>query len=266
MYEIGEELKSQIYFIVAAYNEEKVIVSVLQTIFCNGYDKVIVIDDRSKDNTHLVVRELFDKENKGILLRHEVNQGQGAALRHGIEEALKHKDCKYLVTFDSDGQHRLTDLPNFIEPLENRDCDIAIGSRFLNKETKKLVPLKKRILLKGAVFLTLLISRIDLTDTNNGYRAMNRYAAKLLPITANRYEHASILIEDIARLSEINIYREITENNDVITTTEKLLNYKEVPTYVDYSEYSKQKGQKISNALNIIFKLISYKTKMWWNK
>lgn len=235
---IKPELKNQIYFVIAAYNEETSITNVLDVLIGNGYNKIIVVDDKSKDNTVMVVQNYFNDKGKGILLKQDINQGQGAALRRGIDYVLTQSDCKYIVTFDADGQHRITDLPNFIEPLEKGECDIAIGSRFMNKETMALVPLKKKILLKGAVILTKLISKIKLTDTNNGYRVMNRYAANRLPINADKYEHASILIDDIAT---------------------KRIRFKEVPTFVDYTDYSTQKGQPISNAFNILFKLIKYR-------
>ena len=175
-------------------------------------------------------------EKKGlILLTHIINRGQGAALRTGIDYALKNKNCKYIVTFDSDGQHRLSDLPNLIEPLEKGECDIVLGSRFLNKESKKLIPYSKRILLKGALLVTHFLSRKWFTDTHNGYRVMNIKAAKTIEIEMDGFEHASEILDEIAR---------------------KQITYKEVPVYIDYSEYSKAKGQKISNSIKILIKMV----------
>jgi glycosyltransferase involved in cell wall biosynthesis len=219
-----------IFFVIPAYNEGKVIKSVLQKVVDAGYSNLIVIDDGSKDNT-------YDQALEGgaTVLRHVINRGQGAALKTGIDYALLQKDCKYIVTFDSDGQHRISDLPTLLAPLKKGKCDIVLGSRFLNKETIALVPIKKRILLKGALLVTRMLSHIKLTDTHNGYRVMNRKAASTIDITLDGFEHASEIIDEIAR---------------------KKIKFKEVPVFIDYTDYSKQKGQKISNSIRIILKMI----------
>jgi hypothetical protein len=133
----------------------------------------------------------------------------------------------------------ITDLPNFLSPLEEEVCDIALGSRFLKKETKKLVPMKKRILLRGARLITRFLSGIKLTDAHNGYRVMSRKAAKMIDIGLDRYEHASDIIDQIAK---------------------KKIIFKEVPTYVDYTEYSESRGQKMSNSIKILLKMIFKKS------
>ncbi len=233
MFKISDKLKKQIYFVIPAYNEGKQIGNVLKELFDNGYSNIILTDDGSTDDTKKQVQKF---EKKGlILLSHIINRGQGAALKTGIDYALKNKDCKYIVTFDSDGQHRLSDLPNLVEPLEKGECDITLGSRFLDKKSKKLVPCSKRILLKGALLVTYFLSRKWFTDTHNGYRVMNIKAAKNIEIEMDGFEHASEILDEIVR---------------------KQITYKEVPVYIDYSEYSKAKGQKISNSIKILIKMV----------
>ncbi len=223
--------KNQIYFVIPAYNESKAIGKVIENLNNSGYKKLIIINDGSKDNTS----EVISKYKDVILLEHVINRGQGAALKTGMDFALKEKNCKYIVHFDSDGQHRISDLPKFLEVLEKEQADIALGSRFLLKESKMLVPFKKRILLKAAILVTALLSSIKLTDTHNGYRVMNKKAGKEIEITMDGFEHASEIIDEIAR---------------------KKIKYKEVPVFIDYTDYSKQKGQKMSNSIKILLKMI----------
>lgn len=233
MKEINNLLKNQIYFVIPAYNEGPAIKKVLLELHKNGYKNIVVIDDGSKDNTF---EEAINTNIKNlVVLEHSINRGQGASLKTGIDYCLRNKECKYIVTFDSDGQHRISDLINFIDPLEKEECDIAMGSRFLSNKTKKLVPLKKRILLKGALFITWILSNKWFTDTHNGYRVMNRKAAKLIDISMDRFEHASEILDEVAK---------------------KRILYKEVPVYIDYTDYSKQKGQKMSNSIKILTKMV----------
>lgn len=235
MFEITPELKKEIYFVIPAYNEASKIYSVISSLKKEGYFNIIVIDDGSKDQTYEIARNSLKH-----VLKHPKNIGQGGALRTGINYAINQPNCKYIVTFDSDGQHRISDLPKLIKPLYEKKSDIVLGSRFLLKETRKLIPLKKKILLKGGVFVTWLLSGIWLTDTHNGYRAMTKYAALKIKITMNGFEHASEIIDEISR---------------------KKLRYREVPVFIDYTSYSKAKGQKISNAFRIFFKMLKRKFK-----
>jgi len=222
--------KDEICFVIPAYNEGKVIKNVLQKIVDEGYKNIIVIDDGSTDKSSKIIQEVKEV----TLLRHVINRGQGAALKTGIDYALN-KNCKYIVTFDSDGQHRLEDLPKFIEVLDKGEADIVLGSRFLTEESKKLVPKKKQILLKAGIYVTWFLSQIKLSDTHNGYRVMNKKAANKIDILTDGFEHASEIIDEISK---------------------KNIKYKEVPVTIDYTEYSKQKGQKISNSIKIFFKML----------
>ncbi|MFT7615538.1 MAG: glycosyltransferase involved in cell wall biosynthesis [Candidatus Woesearchaeota archaeon] len=222
--------KDQIFFVIPAYNEGTVLVSVLKNLQKEGYKNLIVIDDGSTDNTQENMQPL-----NIIYLKHVVNRGQGAALQTGIEYAKNQDKCKYIVTFDSDGQHRIADLPHMLPLLEKNECDIVLGSRFLKKSSRKLVPLKKKILLKGALIITYFFSPIHLTDTHNGYRVMNKRAANQINITMDGFEHASEIIDEIAKHK---------------------IRYKEAPVTIDYTEYAKQKGQRISNSIKILIKML----------
>ena len=115
--------------------------------------------------------------------------------------------------------------------------DIVLGSRFL-QENK--IPLKKRILLKGGIIFTYILSQIWLTDVHNGLRVMTADTAKKLDLQHDRMEHASEILDKIKVLN---------------------LKYKEVPVTIHYTDYSQAKGQSISNSINIAFKLISSKLK-----
>ncbi len=235
MYKISESLKKEIFFVIPAFNEGSVIGNVIKKLQDNNFNNLIIINDGSTDNTTSII-EGFEKKNPNLFyLEHVINRGQGAALKTGIDFALKLKKCKYIVTFDSDGQHRIEDLGNFIEPLEKGICDIAIGSRFLKKESRDKVPFKKKVLLKGALFITMFLSTIKLTDTHNGYRVFNKKAAKLIDISFDGFEHASEILDEISK---------------------KRITYKEVPTFIDYTEYSKQKGQKMSNSIRILLRMV----------
>ncbi len=222
--------KSDVYITIPMYNDEKMITKVIKDLNSKGYNNVVVVDDGSKDNGYSVVK----KNTKAIVTRHVVNRGQGAALQTGMEIAID-RGAKYIVHFDSDGQHDVKDLDHMLKTLIDGKYDIVLGSRFL-QENK--IPLKKRIVLKGGIVFTYILSGIWLTDVHNGLRVMTAETAKKLNLQHDRMEHASEILDKVKSLN---------------------LKYKEVPVTIHYTDYSQTKGQSISNSINIAIKLISSK-------
>jgi glycosyltransferase involved in cell wall biosynthesis len=223
----------KVWIVIAAYNEEKSISRVIHNLKSQGYRNVIVIDDGSTDKTPDEAKSAGAK-----VIVHDANQGQGAALRTGINYALK-MGADYIVTFDADGQHKVSDIPALLVPLKTGKYDISLGSRFL-KGSQTKVPLTRKMFLKGGALLMFLFYNVKVTDSHNGFRALTRKAAQKIKITCNRMEHASEIIDEIGHHK---------------------LRYKEVPVTIKYTEYSKTKGQSSWNAFRIFYKMLINKAK-----
>lgn len=95
----GDVIPPPVSVIVAAYNEDKVIVRTVQSILDNGYPEleVVVVDDGSKDATLAVLRENFSDERRVTILT-QPNGGKSAALNNGIA----HSKYDILVAVDAD--------------------------------------------------------------------------------------------------------------------------------------------------------------------
>ncbi len=221
-------MKSDIAIVIPLYNEEKVIrQTLLELKKVRPNDAIIVVDDGSKD------RSYQQACIQGVhLLRHIVNLGQGAALQTGIDYARK-LGCKYVVTFDSDGQHCAEDIEKFIEVLRKDEADIVLCSRFLGRAEN--IPTLKKYFLKVAALVERLMTGITLTDAHNGFRAINIAKFPNFTITQNRMSHASEIIDLIKRLG---------------------MRYLEMPCTIRYSEYSLSKGQSMMNSINIVVEFI----------
>ncbi len=190
-------------------------------------DLIVVVDDGSKD--HSYAQACLEGVH---LLRHVVNLGQGAALETGIEYAKK-MGCKYVVTFDADGQHCAEDIERFVQVLREDKADIVLCSRFLGRAEN--IPTLKKYFLKVAAFVERVLTGVSLTDTHNGFRAINIAKFPDFSITQNRMSHASEIIDLIKRLK---------------------MRYMELPCTIRYSEYSISKGQSMMNSVNIIVEYI----------
>jgi polyprenyl-phospho-N-acetylgalactosaminyl synthase len=216
-----------VWIVVPAYNEEGTIREVLLSLL-GSYRNVIVVDDCSIDSTGALARAAGAR-----LVRHPVNLGQGAALQTGITLALQ-IGAGYVVTFDADGQHHPEDIAGLLAALARSGADFALGSRFLGTTTR--LDLARRLLLKAAALFSRITTGLNITDAHNGLRAFTRRGASELHIRQNRMAHASEILHQIAK---------------------SRLNWVEVPVTIDYTLYSKAKGQRLSNAVNILLELLS---------
>ena len=183
--------------VVPTYNEsanlEKTIIN-LQKYFPN----ILIIDDGSTDNS----TAFLDDFRHINLLTHSINLGQGKSLETGFIYFLS-KGYKYIITFDSDGQHRTKDALGMIKYIYANDLDYLLGSRFL-KNKKTYIPKLKKFILKLGVFFENYRSNLKLTDAHNGLRVLNRKAVKdILPIKCSKMAHASEIVKKLGK-SKLN--------------------------------------------------------------
>ncbi|MDY6965849.1 MAG: glycosyltransferase family 2 protein [Halobacteriota archaeon] len=150
-----------------AYNEEVAIGSVVLRAR-RHVEKVIVVDDGSTDATSKIA-ELAGAE----VIKHERNLGKGAALRDAFEW-VRGLDADVLVILDADGQHNPDEIPRLIDPIVNCEADVVVGSRFLRG--KHSVPRYRRIGQEVLTFLTNLVTRTKIGDSQSGFRAFSKRA------------------------------------------------------------------------------------------
>lgn len=172
--------------IIPAWNEEKNIFSVVSEVK-KKVNKVVVVDDGSKDKTAQKAREAGAK-----VLRHIINRGQGAALQTGNEFALAQK-ADIIVHFDADGQFLPKEIPEIIKPLLEKRAEMVFGSRFLEKKSK--LPFSKKYFLIPLAHLTnKLILGVNLSDPQSGFRAFSARAAEIIKIEQDEMAHCSEII------------------------------------------------------------------------
>ena len=222
-------------FLIPCYNESKVIKKTIENIIDSWYKNILVVNDWSKDNSREILSSFQDKI---IFLNHLKNRWQWAALETWFEYIRRYGDIKYIITFDADGQHDISDYVEMKKILEkNNDIWIILWSRFL-AEAKTNAPLKRKIVLKLGILFTFFVSKIHLTDTHNWYRVIRKNILNDIIITQDGMTHASEII-------------------DLISS--KKIKYKEMPVNIIYTDYSLAKWQKWSNAFSIAIRTI-------WNK
>jgi glycosyltransferase involved in cell wall biosynthesis len=219
-------IPQQIFVVVPSFNEGPMISQVLGELVQEGL-QVVVVDDGSLDDTVQIALT-----HPVYVLQHPFNLGQGAALQTGIVFSLKHHACRYIVTFDADGQHQAADVLKLVEILSNSEADVVLGTRFFHKSRPPSLRTSRFILLKLAIWWTRLTTGLKVTDTHNGLRAFTAEAADRIQLTQNQMSHATQILTQISLLK---------------------LKYIEALVSIQYTDYSLKKGQSIWNTIDILW-------------
>lgn len=213
--------------VIPLYNEASVIGGVIADLR-TSFTHVICVDDGSTDDSAAAAVAAG-----AVVVKHPVNLGQGAALQTGIEFALQYPDTDYVVTFDADGQHRVSDAVEMLRAARDQNVAIVFGSRFLDDRTRP--GWMKKVVLKTAVWVTNMTTGMKLTDAHNGLRVLRRDAAHGIHLAQDRMAHATEIVLQIGRTQ---------------------LPWIEYPVQVLYTDYSRAKGQSVLNSVNILVDLI----------
>ncbi|MDD5291131.1 MAG: glycosyltransferase family 2 protein [Patescibacteria group bacterium] len=211
------------FCVIPAYNEAETIAKIIGEVK-PLVDEIVVVDDGSSDQT----KELA-KAGGVKVLSHFINRGQGAALETGNQYALK-AGADIIVHFDADGQFLPKEIKDIISPILKKEADIVFGSRFLGKKSN-LPPFKKYAIIPLAHLVNKIFTGSDLTDPQNGFRALSKKAAEKIKIEQDGMAHNTEIISK-AFASGLRI--------------------KEIPVTVIYHNF----GQRFSGGLKIIKDLI----------
>src|SRR4030066_2237563 len=217
----------RIFIVIPAHNEAKRIGAVLADAVKTKLP-IVVVDDGSTDKTCEVAKKF-----KVTLLRHRINLGKGSALKTGGEAAFS-MGAQAVVFLDSDGQHRIEDLPKFIKALNTGKYDIVFGSRNLNMG----VPIERYVGNKLASILVNLLFNIYVSDLICGYRGLTKRAFQKLDWESTGYGVETETVVKCGRLG---------------------LTHCEVPVATVY--YDKFQGVSILDALGILLDVFRWRLK-----
>ncbi len=171
-----------------AFNEEKNIAGIILQLK-KKYELIIVCDDGSNDLTASISEKMG-----AIVVKHKKNLGYGAAIRSLFLKA-RELNCDILVTFDSDGQHRVSEIEDVINPIQSKEADIVIGSRFLGT-IKGNIPGYRKLGIKAITNLVNSNTGKKITDSQSGFRAYNKTALeKIIPSETGMGVSTEILIK-----------------------------------------------------------------------
>ncbi len=165
---------------IPVHNEEKYLAGVLEETLQVVPD-VLVVDDGSTDRTP----EILGRFPQVRVLRHQVNQGYGAALRDAFRYAVDH-GYDALVTMDCDRQHQPALIPRLVQNLP--EADIVSGSRYLVPPPPGArIPQDRRRINQQITRLLNALLGFNLTDAFCGFKAYRRAVLEKIELTDTGY-------------------------------------------------------------------------------
>ena len=187
--------------IIPCYNESSTIISLINAVKQSPVTdrEIIIVDDGSKDGTRDILGQLSDPEVRVIF--HKVNQGKGAALRTGFQEA----NGDICIVQDADLEYDPKEFPLVIQPIVEGKADVVFGSRFQSGRPHRVVYFWHRI---GNGVLTLMsnfFTDLNLSDMETCYKAFRREVIQSINIRENRFGFEPEVTAKIAKMN-LRIY------------------------------------------------------------
>jgi glycosyltransferase involved in cell wall biosynthesis len=166
-----------ITIVIPTRDEEGLIGEIVDSVRPYG-DDILVIDGHSRDRT----REIATEHGARVTL--DGGKGKGEALRMALREAAGN----VVVFIDADGSHEPKDIPAMVAPILAGKADMVVGSRGKGGSDELHGTLPQLIRYVGSQLIMLAINYrwgVQLTDSQNGFRAIRRDVGLQLGLTSN---------------------------------------------------------------------------------
>lgn len=186
----NESAKPVLSIIVPCYNEAQTVEQSLRTLLAITQKQekfgleVIAVDDCSYDQTPEILTALAKEYGNLRIVRHEQNQGKGAALKTGFRQATG----QWVGIHDADLEYNPEEFVVLIEPLMEGKADIVYGSRFLGRTCSQMnIPLHSWLANHFLTWLTNRLTGLALTDMETCYKICRKELLDRIDIREYRF-------------------------------------------------------------------------------
>ena len=164
-----------------SFNESENIIQLINKIIKKVKNVVVcVVDDNSPDKTYDLVKKNFNNNKNVMLIKRNNKNGRGSAVWEGLNflKGLKY-DIDIFVEMDCDFSHSVEDLLKGIELIQQKNCNILLGSRYPDGKIVNW-SINRRIFSFMANLLIRFLIDKKIHDYTNGFRFYDKKAIDIL--------------------------------------------------------------------------------------
>src|SRR5450432_248938 len=184
-----------------AYNEAPTLASIVAKVLEQpSVRELLIVDDCSRDQTWEIAQELARANPKIKVLRHETNQGKGAALHTGFAAATGN----VVLIQDADMEYDPGEYPRLIAPIEKGVADVVYGDRFGGSE-RRVHMFWHRVANGLLTLLSNMTTNLNLSDMETCYKVFRKDVLDRVRLTEKRFGFEPEVTAKISRLG-IRIY------------------------------------------------------------
>ncbi|MCU1335693.1 MAG: glycosyl transferase, family 2 [Bryobacterales bacterium] len=182
-------ITSKLSVLIPLFNEEDYVGTILRRVIeaplPRGMKReVIVVDDGSSDDSCRLVQQFAELYPDTVrLIRHERNQGKGAAIR----TAITHATGEFSIIQDADLEYNPREYSRLLRPLLTGEADAVFGSRFAAAGERRVLYFWHSVANRALTTLCNIFSDLNLTDMETCYKAFRTELVKSIPIRSNRF-------------------------------------------------------------------------------
>lgn len=170
--------------IVPAYNEQATLAQIVEKLRGVPYLlEIILVDDCSTDQTNAIAQLLAQKYSNVRAIRMPVNSGKTAALRAGFAASRG----EIVIVQDADLEYDPAEIVDVIQPIVDGHADVVYGSRFLIRKAARVLYFYHYLANKSLTFLSNLLTNVNFSDVETGYKAFRGEIIRNMIITSSRF-------------------------------------------------------------------------------
>ncbi len=179
--------------IIPTYNEKDNVAELIGKIFkAQRTFHVLVVDDNSPDGTGDIVEKLTEKDKRVHVIHRSGKMGLGTAYIEGFRYALAH-GAEFIFQMDADHSHDPKCLKDMVAAI--KDCDLVLGSRYVNGVRVSNWPFRRLLLSKLANLYVLFVLNLPFEDSTGGFKCFRRKVLEAFDLDVIRSDGYSFQIE-----------------------------------------------------------------------